>query len=211
MTTNKQNTKTWTDEKGNQVPAQYVPTYDKKKTYAARKLSKEARQLQERIMKFKNRFQQVVDELYSEFIERFDIDQTTRKGNFTFTSFDGNIKVEVDVNELIRFEDDKVQAAHAKLQDFKNRLTINDEQEFIIQIINRAFETSNGQLDARKVLDLTKYRKTIKGKENSRLYNEAMDLLEQSITRPDSKRYMRIYEKDKDGKYQPIVLNFSAL
>jgi len=210
MTTNKQNTKTWTDEQGNQVPTRYLTKYDKVRHKRAQQLAKEAKSLQQRMVKFKDWFDQLAEEVYKTFLENYGLDRNDRKGNFTFMSFDGQIKVEVDVNQLIRFDDNLIQAAHAKLKEFLNN-ALGDQEEFMSELINNAFETSSGQLDAKRVLHLTKYRQKIKGKENHRLYNEAMDLLEQSITRPDSKRYMRIYEKDKDGKYQPIVLNFSAL
>lgn len=204
------NPQQWKDEKGNNVPAKYVPKFDKLKTYRANKLAKEAKQLQKRIIDFKQRFKEITDEVFEEFVKQYEIERTDHKGNFTFKTFDGRIKVEVDVNDLIRFEDEKIQAAHEKLKQFLDN-AMGDEENFLRELVNDAFETSNGQLDARRVLHLTKYRKQIKGKKNSRLYNEAMDLLEEAITRPDSKKYMRIYEKDEDGQFQPIVLNFSAL
>jgi hypothetical protein len=38
-----------------------------------------------------------------------------------------------------------------------------------------------------------------------------MELLDQAVRRPESKRYFRIFEMDEDGKYHNVDLNFSSI
>ena len=70
-----------------------------------------------------------------------------------------------------------------------------------------AFETSRGKLDARKVFGLIRYKSKI----NNVLFQAAVKLLEQSIRRPESRTYFRVWTKDENGKYNNINLNFSSI
>jgi hypothetical protein len=74
-------------------------------------------------------------------------------------------------------------------------------------IIMDAFQKSNGSLDAKKVIGLKKH----KARTKNPLYHEAMDLLDQAIRRPESKRYFRIFLKNSEGKYVHVDLNFSSI
>jgi hypothetical protein len=84
-------------------------------------------------------------------------------------------------------------------------LTASDE--FVKELVDTAFSNSKGALDAKKVLSLLKHRTKIKNV----LFQEALNLIEESIRRPDSKTYYRVWTKDEDGKYKNIDLNFSSI
>ena len=70
-----------------------------------------------------------------------------------------------------------------------------------------AFETSRGKLDTKKVLSLKRHASRIKDKR----YHEAMDLIDKAIRKPESKTYFRVWEKDENGQYKSVDLNFSSI
>jgi hypothetical protein len=77
----------------------------------------------------------------------------------------------------------------------------------IKQIVTDAFSTTRGKLDAKKVMSLLRYKDKVK----DALFLESMELLEKSIRRPDSRIYHRISERQPDGSYKAIDLNFSSI
>ena len=79
--------------------------------------------------------------------------------------------------------------------------------EFVKDLVTDAFSTSKGKLDAKKVMSLLKYRNKIKDYQ----FQEALNLIETSIRKPDSKTYFRVWERREDGSYGIVDLNFSSL
>jgi hypothetical protein len=72
-----------------------------------------------------------------------------------------------------------------------------------------AFETQrSNQLDTKRVLALSRYESKIKNK----LFSEAVKLISESIRRPNSKSYYRIWVKDETtGAFENVELNLSSL
>ena len=128
------------------------------------------------------------------------------KGGFTWKNFDGSIKIESSVSESIKFDDLGIIACKEKLELFLNN-NLESKDAFIKQMVLDAFETSRGKLDAKKVLSLLTYRSKIKAP----LFQEALNLLEKAIRRPDSKMYFRVFVKDEAGEYKNIDLNISSI
>ena len=64
---------------------------------------------------------------------------------------------------------------------------------------------SKGKLDKRRILGLQKLK--IEDPE----WEEAMQIINDSIQIERTKRYVAFFERDEDGEYKPIVLNFSSL
>jgi hypothetical protein len=86
-------------------------------------------------------------------------------------------------------------------------LNVDGRVDFVKELVNDAFKTSRGQLDSRKVMSLMRYRNKIK----DNTFREALDLIEESIRRPESKIYYRISEKDESGEYKSVELNLSSI
>lgn len=196
--------KTWKDHNGNEIPAQYVPTIDKQKDRVARRILKNAIDVNNRLTKLKDESLAACDELYESMLEEAQV--TVRKnsrGGYSITSFDKEIKIEVSIQERVEF-DDNITIAQEKINEYLKEKT-KDTDHDLVQIVNLAFKTTKGQLDVKRVLSL--FQLNIKHK----LWNEAMDVLKKSITRNNSRRYMRVWEKNKNGDYQSIDLNFSSL
>lgn len=203
LQTSKQST--WTDESGMNIPYNRTTKVERMMERQAHRLLNEAKRINRIEASYKTLVKEVSEEIYKEFMLEKNTDKQ-QKGNFTWFNFDRSIKIEVSVNERIVFDDLTITAAREKLDKFIEE-NINGKVDFAKELVNDAFKTSKGQLDAKKVLGLTRYRSKI----SDATFQEALDLIEEAVRRPDSKVYYRIWEKDADGKYQAVELNFSMI
>ncbi len=194
--------KVWKNHSGDTVPAAYVPTLDKERERVALKIYNKAKRLNESLQAFKELALTEADAVFDKMLADNNVDRE-RKGNFSITTFDKQIKIEVNVQERIDF-DDQIQVAQAKINEFIEQKTNGIDPE-LTELINSAFQTNKGRMDVKRVLSLFNL------KINHPLWKEAMELIKQSISRNSSKRYMRVWKKDKNGEYLAVELNFSSI
>lgn len=203
--TQKTSNKIWSDESGMQIPSSRTTKLERLMERKSGKLLKEAVKVNKQLSVLKEQVQEVCQEVYDLFMEEHN-NNKDRKGNFTWYNFDRSIKIQSRVSERIEFDDLSIIACKDKLDDFLSA-NVESKDEFIKQLVLDAFETSRGKLDAKKVMSLLKYKSRIK----TALFQEALELLESGIRRPDSKTYFQIWAKDSSGEYQNIDLNFSSI
>ena len=198
--------KMWHDESGQRIPYIRITKSERLMERQSAKLMKGAQGLNKKLSGFKNDISKICQEAYDVFMTEKGVSTDNRKGNFTWYNFDRTIKIEVSINERVDFDELTVQAAKEKFTQFLN-INIESKNTFIKQMVLDAFETSRGKLDARKVFGLIRYKSKIK----NALFQEAVKLLEESIRRPESRTYFRVWTKDENGKYNNIDLNFSSI
>lgn len=198
--------KLWYDESGQAIPYSRTTKTERLMERQSAKLMKGAQNLNKKLTDFKDEVSKVCQEAYDAFMTEKGVNPDNRKGNFTWYNFNRTIKIEVSINERIDFDDLTVQAAKEKFTQFLDG-NIESKDQFIKQLVLDAFETSRGKLDARKVFGLIRYKTKIK----NALFQEAVKLLEESIRRPESRTYFRVWTKDANGKYNNIDLNFSSI
>jgi hypothetical protein len=186
--------KVWNDHRGNEVPVEYVPDIDRRTEVVIGKLLRSAESLSKKLAEFK---------MYAEMLKNANIEVGERKGNYTLTSFDKSVKIEINVSDRIEF-DDNINFAQEKINEFLAIKTNGADFE-LTEIVNNAFKTRKGRLDSKRIMGLFSYK--IKHK----TWLEAMELLKNSITTNSSVRYMDFSVKDENGKYQPVKLNFSSI
>lgn len=199
----KNTSKTWLDHRGNEVPRDYVPKFDRYNEIQVSKIFNAAIKLNEQIARFKAMSYEIADALYAEMLRNANISPSDRKGNYTLTSFDKSIRIEVNVNELIEF-DENINLAQMKLQEFIENKTKGVDID-IVALINQAFTTRKGRLDKARIFGLFSLNIT------HPLWQESMELIRKSINRNSTVRYMEISEKDENGRYIPIRLNFATI
>ncbi|MEZ5195080.1 MAG: DUF3164 family protein [Bacteroidales bacterium] len=195
-------TKIWKNHNGDVVPAAYVPKLDKEKERTAIAIHKQATDISKRLAEFKAKALKKCDAIFDQMMADNNV-TTGKKGNYSITSFDKEIKIEVNVSERIEF-DDQIKIAQIKINEYLAEKTEGLDAD-IVQIINQAFKTRKGQMDTKSVLGLFQL------KISHKKWNEAMELIKQSISRNTSKRYMRIWKKDSSGEYKAVELNFSSI
>lgn len=198
--------KTMADASGLQIPVKLIPKHDIEADKIARRILAKAESLQERLIAFKQKSLEACDGWYRQLLEQMERNSkntTTLKGNFTMFSFDRSIKIEVRIGTKIEF-DSNIDLAKIKIDEYLAEITRGSNEE-VATIVNHAFTTTKGQLDAKRILQL--FSLTIKHK----LWIEAMDYLKSSIKTNITKRYMAIWKRDEQGEYQPLILQFSNL
>ena len=201
----KVNQEEWIDETGKKVPVKYISIGTRMKERNASMLLRESKRINSNLKKFKKQMTDLCQAVLKKALEEYKA-KTAGKGNFTWFNFDRSIKIEVSISDRIAFDDVAIKVAKDKLDEFLGE-NLDSKTEFVKDLVMDAFSTSHGKIDADKVMSLTKYRSKIKHK----LFQEALEVLEQGIRRPGSRTYFRIWEQDKDGKYKLIDLNFSSI
>lgn len=198
--------KIWEDEAGNKIPFTRLRPHEKLMEKSAYQIATRAAKLNKELQAFKTFIREQCEEAYNTFMVDNNGKGTTKKGNYTWFNFNRSIKIEVDIQEAIRFDDLTIALAKEKLDDFIGS-NIKGAEEFIKDLIMSAFATQNGRLDVKKVLGLKRHKSRIKDQR----YHDAMDLIDSSIRRPDSKSYYRVSIRNDVGQYESIDLNFSSI
>jgi len=196
----------WKDENGVPIPVNRLTKGEKLREKSAYQLVKQAQELNSRLEAFKAYIREVCLEVERIASEEMTVNREAMKGNITWFNFDRSIKVERSISEPMSFDDMTITAAKAKLDEFLSE-AIESKFDFAKEMIISAFETTKGKLDPKKITPLTRYEKRV----NHPLFSEACRLIQEAIRRPDSKTYYRIWQKDEDGKYKAIELNFSNI
>lgn len=209
MKTNVKNQKStdkfWTDESGTQVPYSRTSESEKLMEKESYRLFKEALKINQELAAYKKTLTDTCQKVYATFMAEKGNDKVG-KGNYTWHNFNRTIKIEVSINERIEFDDLTITACKDKLDEFLKE-TVQSTDDAIKAMIMDAFNNTKGRLDTKKVMNLLRYKSKIK----HAFYQEAMELLESSIRRPDSKAYFRVWAMDDNGSYQLIDLNFSSI
>ena len=128
------------------------------------------------------------------------------KGNFTWYNFDRSVKVETNINDLVKWDDALMAAALENLNDYLAQ-NLTDTNELIAGLVQSAFSNTKGQIDTGKVFQILKYKEKIKHKK----FQQACELITNAQSIDSSRKYMRLWVVDDAGKYQNINLNFSSL
>ncbi len=196
--------KVYRDKDGNVIPTAYIFTIDKKKHNAALKFHAQAMALQKQMASFKTKLFAECDELFAESLRENRVKvKEGAKGGYTIQTTDKAFKIEVRIAEFMSFNDN-INIAQSKINEFL-QTKIEGLDMDVKTLIDNAFQTSKGHLDARRIVSLLKLRIT------HPLWVEAMDLIKQSIENNNSKRYVSLSYRLPDGDYQDINLNFASI
>ena len=155
----KSSDKMWVDESGVTIPYSRTTKTERLMERSTARILKEAQATSTKLAKCKQLIAQLTAEAYASYMAEKEISKDAKppKGNFTMYNFDRSIKVEVNVNEPIVFDDLGIVAAKEKFDEFleKNVTATND---YIKQMILEAFETTRGRkLDTKRVMNLIRY------------------------------------------------------
>lgn len=188
--------------KGHLVPQASVKEIDKLRDEVVNKLATKAIELNAYM-------KEVKDFMFSEFenfiavsAQDYDTKIGGEKGNTSLYSYDGRFKMQMAINDNIVF-DERLQVAKSLIDECLNEWTA-DSNDNIKAIIGNAFQVDKeGKINTRRVLGL----RSLKISEAKWL--RAMEAISDSIQVTSSKEYIRVYERDSEGKYQQIPLDFS--
>jgi len=124
------------------------------------------------------------------------------KGNFTIESDAYRIKFR---NQTIKGFDERADQAEKHIIDFVNHQWQGDEstRELIMSLLER----KAGALDIDNVQKLYK----LEDRFDNENWIRGLQLLKESYTTTNTKSYIQIEEKDGNGGWNPIVLNFASI
>src|SRR6185437_12762400 len=142
--------KVWTDEEKIDVPYSRTTPYERKAEANLTKIAKEAIALNAKLTAYKNDMRAKVEELYKDFVaQNGGKIQGKGKGAITLYNFNRTIKVELSINEPIRFDEEYIKLAKAELDAFLKE-ALKDISSWVEPMILSAFEKSRGELDTDK-------------------------------------------------------------
>lgn len=198
----------WLNEAGDTIPYDRTKPSERASERKLPMLAKERLALRTAIERHKAKCFEIGNELYQLFIDENGgkAPKSKGKGNVTRYNFDRSIKIEINVNEAIVFDESLLQLAKDKLDDMLNDGLVA-AKEWIKPIVMDAFSNSGGNLDTKRVLGLRRHAETIPDVR----YAQAMKLIDSAIRRPNSKQYFSLYVRDAKGEYVDVHLNFSNI
>jgi hypothetical protein len=126
------------------------------------------------------------------------------KGNFEVQSEDGKLKIAYKYQENGRF-DERSKEAEAHIIDFVARHF--KEQPDSQELITKLLERNKGQLDIKLVQKLY----GMEDRFSDTAWREGIRLLKESFIPTDTKTYINFYERDGNGTWVALPLNFSAV
>ncbi len=192
------------DAKGRLIPFDQIKSIDIERSDLVERLIGGAKLLQQEMLAFKKLSFEDIAAFIQLSAEQHGVQLGGHKGNVTLFSFDGKYKIVRQSQESIRF-DESLQAAKALIDECISEWAAGSNDNIQV-LINDAFQVDKeGKISTGRVLSLR--RLDIRDEK----WLRAMDAISDSIIVTDSKNYIRFYERDEDGKYQAISLDFANI
>lgn len=194
----------WEDAKGAWIAEELIKDIDKERDELVEGFAAQALTLQGEMRAFKNRVFDDVAAFVALSAEKYNVQIGGRKGNITLHSFDGKYKIQVAVADHIRF-DERIHAAKAQIDECLHEWS-SDARPELRSLIDNAFQVDKeGNLSTARILSLRRV-----DIQDDRWTN-AMQAIADSVQVVGSKDYIRFYERDSNGKYQPISLDMAGV
>ncbi|WP_276200388.1 DUF3164 family protein [Chelatococcus sp. XZ-Ab1] len=191
------------DAKGNLVPVDTIKPADKLEDETVRKVMGYAKALSAQISRFKQHTFDDLGAFEAILAQEYGTSKGGAKGNKTFTTFDGLMKVQVQVQDNIDFGP---QLQHAKeLIDECLMEWSADSRPEIRAIVTRAFNTDKaGQINRAEIFMLLRL-----DIEDER-WQRAMEAIRDAMRVIGSKTYVRCYERDRhDAEWRPVTIDLA--
>ena len=194
----------WENAKGSLVPETKVKPIDKLRDQFVREWCAKAKAQSEQLKAFKGRSMGDFLAFVETSVEQYEVKVRGSKGNVTLFAFDASLKIVYQVQDRLIFGE-QLQAAKALIDQCVRRWA-EGANDNIRVLVNDAFQVDKaGKINTARVLGLK--RLDITDPE----WKRAMQAITDSTAVADSKPYIRFYERDEQGVYQPIVLDLAAL
>ncbi|MAW89357.1 MAG: sulfate transporter [Phyllobacteriaceae bacterium] len=191
------------DAKGALVPLENVKPADKLEDETVRKIMHFARELSDQIARFRGHTFTDLGEFDALLEQEYGARKGGRKGNRTYQTIDGCMKVQVAVSEFIDFGP-QLQVAKGLIDECLNEWAADARPE-IRAVITRAFNTDKeGQVNRSEIFMLLRLEI-----EDER-WKKAMDAIRDAMRVTGSKQYVRFYERDRpDGQWRAVTIDLA--
>jgi hypothetical protein len=194
----------WRDARGALVPAELVKAQDQLQDEVVRKVMGYAVALSEQIARFRghtfedlNGFQSLLDQHYGG-------KAGGKKGNVSFVSYDGTLKVQVQIADQLSFGPE-LQAAKKQIDACLTEWGA-ESHEVIRALVNRVFNVDKeGEVDRSALFELLRLEV-----EDER-WLSAMAAVRDSIRVIGSKEYVRFYRRDRvEDAWRAVTIDIAS-
>lgn len=193
------------DAKGALVPVETIKPADLLEDETVRKIMAYAGDLSAQIGRFRGHTMTDLGEFDALLEQEYGVTKRGRKGNCTYQSFDGLLKVQVQVQDTVDFGP-QLQVAKALLDECMNEWAADARPE-IRAIITRAFNTDKeGKVNRSEIFMLLRL-----DIEDPR-WQEAMRAIRDAMRVTCSKEYVRFYERDNtNAAWRAVTIDLARV
>jgi hypothetical protein len=192
------------DAQGRLVPLGQVKTIDKTRHELVMDLVGQVQTQRGALRDLKSRMMGDIEAFVQLSAEQYGAKLGGKKGNVSLLSYDGRYKIVRQISEHLSF-DEQIQAAKALVDECIKEWTEGTRGE-LRALINDAFQVdkegriNTGRILGLKRLDIADPR-----------WNRAMEAISNSLQVTGTKAYVRVYERQDDGSYNPLSLDMAAI
>ncbi len=189
---------------GHLVPESQIKAIDLARDELVSEIIKRAVELRQQLQEFKVATFNDIAAFVQLSAEQYGATIGGTKGNVTLISYDGRYKVVRAIQDKIQF-DERLQAAKKLIDACFDDWTFAAAEE-ARTVINDTFQVDkDGNVSVGRVLSLRRYQF------NDPRWKQAMVAIADAVTVIASKSYVRFYERDDRGMYQPISLDMAVV
>lgn len=205
MTTNQNKAEYLTDAQGRLVPVSTIRPEIQLEDDMVKRMMADAEKLHKEIAAFKMISFGELDTFLQLLAEKYKVSKGGKKGNVTFTSFDGQMKVVISSNDFLSFGPELKIAKDLIDECIKD--WGNGQNSHIVALVNHAFRVDrDGRVNKDDILSLR--RIDIQDEK----WQSAMTAISDSIRVDRSRRYLRFYSRPEPEKdFEPILLDLSKV
>ena len=176
------------DARGSLTPIENVKAADKLEDETVRKIMEFARELSDRIARFRGHTFTDLGEFDALLAQEYGAARGGKRGNRTYQTFDGCLKIQVQVADFIDFGP-QLQVAKTLIDECLNEWSADSGPE-IRAVVTRAFNTDKeGKINRSEIFMLLRL-----DIEDAR-WLEAMRAIRDAMRITGSKQYIRFYER----------------
>ncbi len=194
-----------TDVKGSLVPVELVKDQDKLEDDTVRRVIAFAHDLSAQVARFHGHCFEDIGALEALIAEKYDAKLGGRKGNMTLMSYDGTMKIQVQVADHIDFGSE-LQTAKSLIDECLIEWSADSRPE-IRALITSAFNTDReGQVNRADIFML------LRMKINDERWQKAMEAIRDAMRVVGSKTYIRFYQRENGAaKWQAITIDLAKV
>lgn len=191
---------------GHLVPTEQIAPIDITRDQLVRDLIKQARELQDALVKFKTTTMDEIAAFMQLSAEMYGVSIGGEKGNITLATFDGRYKVVRSIAEFLEF-DERLQVAKELVDQCILRWSKDSDSKLRALVLDAFQVDKKGKVNTARVINLTKLQ--IKDDPE---WDAAMKAIVDSIGVASTKPYIRIYERIGNSEtWNPITLDIAKL
>lgn len=192
------------DSKGAWVPSEQVKDTDKLRDQMVNTIADKLMELRTHMIRVKADILEDIAAFMETMADEYGVKLGGLKGNLSFSSYDGNIKLQYYCNDYLTFNEG-IHVAKSLIDEYLADAT-KDASPAIRQIVQAAFNMRQGRMDVKAILKLRDI------KENDPRWVKAMQIIDESKQWNSGRRSLRFYVKNKSTNGMDLVpLDFSLL